>query len=38
MIQRYTTVNDKILPLLPKEDIKEVDDGFDNFIYGREDV
>ena len=38
MIQRYTTVNDKLLALLPKEVIKEVDDGFDNFIYGREDV
>ena len=38
MIQRYTTVNDKLLALLPKEVIKEVDDGFDSFIYGREDV
>lgn len=38
MIQRYTTVNDKLLALLPKEVVKEADDGFENFVFGREDV
>ena len=32
MIQRYTTVNDKLLALLPKEVIKEVDPTF-NWAY-----
>ena len=38
MIQRYTTINDKLLALLPKEVVKEADDGFENFVFGREDV
>lgn len=38
MIQRYTTINDKLLALLPKEVIKEVNDGFDDFVNGREDI
>ena len=35
MIQRYTTVNDKLISLLPKDVVKEVDDGFDSFVMDR---
>ena len=35
MIQRYTTVNDKLLALLPKDVVKEVDDGFDSFVMNK---
>lgn len=35
MIQRYTTINDKIISLLPKDIVKDVDDGFDNFVMDR---
>ena len=35
MIQRYTTINDKLISLLPKDVIKEVDDGFDSFVMDR---
>lgn len=39
MIQRYTTANDKLLSLLPKEERAAVEnDGFDNFVNGREDI
>jgi len=39
MIQRYTTANEKLLGLLPKEkEAPPKDDGFDNFVEGREDV
>ncbi|HBH0409660.1 TPA: hypothetical protein KR341_002219 [Clostridioides difficile] len=32
MIQRYTTLNDKLLALLPKDTPKIIDDGFDDFV------
>lgn len=38
MIQRYTTINDKIMALLPKEEIKEKEkevDPFEEFLKGR---
>ena len=35
MIQRYTTVNDKLISLLPKDVVKEVDDGFESFVMDR---
>ncbi|HBD01637.1 MAG TPA: hypothetical protein DC053_23400 [Lachnoclostridium sp.] len=39
MIQRYTTANEKLLGLLPKEkEVPHKDDSFDNFVEGREDV
>lgn len=39
MINRYTTIYDKLISLLPKEEIKATeDDGFDDFVNGREDV
>lgn len=37
MIQRYTTVNDKLLSLLPKDLPKTKDDGFENFINSKND-
>ena len=38
MIQRYTTVNDKLLSLLPKEEVKIANDGFEDFVNSREDI
>ncbi|WP_434794416.1 hypothetical protein TPDSL_13950 [Terrisporobacter petrolearius] len=38
MIQRYTTINDKLLALLPKTIEKEDNDGFEDFVNSREDV
>ena len=38
MINRYTSAYDKLFSLLPKDVIREVDDGFDGFVNGREDV
>ncbi|WP_398439064.1 hypothetical protein [Sedimentibacter sp.] len=39
MINRYTTIYDKLISLLPKEETnKTEDDGFDDFVNGREDV
>ena len=38
MCQGEYTINDKLLALLPKEVVKEADDGFENFVFGREDV
>ena len=35
MIQRYTTVNDKLIALLPKEVEKIEDDGFESFVMSR---
>lgn len=38
MLQRYTTVHEKLLSLLPKEVVvEERDDGFDKFVGGRDD-
>lgn len=37
MLQRYTTANEKLLGLLPKEKAEVVqDDGFDDFVNGRD--
>jgi len=39
MIQRYTTANEKLLGLLPKvEKDPPKNDGFDDFVEGREDI
>ena len=35
-IQRYTSITKQLTDLLPKEIQKEVDDGFNNFIIGRD--
>lgn len=32
MVQRYTNIIDKLTNLHPKEEVKEVDDGFINFV------
>lgn len=37
MIQRYTTINDKLLSLLPKDIPKIIDDGFEDFVSGKND-
>ncbi|WP_203264861.1 hypothetical protein [Streptococcus uberis] len=37
MINRYTTAYDKLISLLPKEEVKEADDGFDDFIQRGDD-
>lgn len=37
MVQRYTTVIDKLSGMLPKEVAKETSDGFDVFAGGRDD-
>ncbi len=39
MVQRYTTANEKLLSLLPKEEkVPPKDDGFEDFVENREDV
>lgn len=38
MINRYTTIYDKLISLLPKEEKTTDEDGFDDFVNGREDV
>lgn len=38
MINRYTTIYDKLISLLPKEEKITEEDGFDDFVNGREDV
>ena len=39
MVQRYTTANEKLLGLLPKEEkVPPKDDGFEDFVENREDV
>lgn len=35
MIQRYTTINDKLISLLPKDIEKIEDDGFESFVMSR---
>lgn len=37
MVQRYTTVIKQLSDLLPKEIIREISDGFDEFVGGRSD-
>ena len=37
MVQRYTTVIKELSNLLPKEQVKEVSDGFDEFVGDRSD-
>lgn len=37
MIQRYTTIIKELINLLPKEQVKEVSDGFEDFVGGRLD-
>ena len=37
MVQRYTTVIKELTNLLPKEQIKELSDGFDEFVGDRSD-
>ena len=39
MVQRYTNIINQLTNLHPKEEIKqEVDDGFDDFLRGRDDM
>ena len=37
MVQRYTTIIKELSNLLPKEQVKEVSDGFDDFVGDRND-
>ena len=37
MVQRYTTVIKELINSLPKEQIKELSDGFDEFVGDRSD-
>lgn len=37
MIQRYSGITKQLTDLLPKEEPKEPDDGFDEFVSGRND-